>query len=99
MNSSDITEFDCVHVGDFCAVNTNAALQTHLYEDRVMKVGEVRLGRGVAVGAGSTVLYDTEIGDYARIGLLTIVMKGEGIPPHGVWHGAPAQPDTGPARR
>ncbi len=34
-------------------------------------------GKGVAVGAGSTVLYDTHVGDYARLGPLTLVMKGE----------------------
>jgi non-ribosomal peptide synthetase-like protein len=51
------------------------ALQTHLYEDRVMKVGRVRLGRGVVVGANSTVLYDSHIGDYAHLRPLTVVMK------------------------
>ncbi|GAC1335817.1 MAG: hypothetical protein NVSMB26_21200 [Beijerinckiaceae bacterium] len=88
----DITEFDCVTVGDFCAINAGSALQTHLYEDRVMKVGRVRVGNGVCVGAGSTVLYDTEVGDYARLGPLTVVMKGESIPAHTEWVGAPAVP-------
>lgn len=92
MDMTDITEFDCVTVGDFCAINGLAALQTHLYEDRVMKVGRVTLGRGVTVGAGSTVLYDTHVGDYARLGPLTLVMKGESIPPHTQWHGSPAEP-------
>ena len=91
MDTTDITEFDCIDVGDFCVINSLSALQTHLYEDRVMKVGRVKLGRGVSVGSGSTVLYDTHIGDYARIGKLTIVMKGEAIPAHGEWEGAPAQ--------
>ena len=77
LDMTDITEFDCVKVGDYCALNMVCALQTHLYEDRVMKVGRVELGRGVTVGAGSTVLYDTHIGDYARLGPLTVVMKGE----------------------
>jgi serine acetyltransferase len=57
-----------------------------------MKVGRVRLGSGVTVGAGSTVLYDSHIGDYARLGPLTIVMKGESIPAHTEWCGAPAVP-------
>ena len=89
---TDITEFDCVEVGDFCNLNSLCALQTHLYEDRVMKVGRVKLGSGVTVGAGSTVLYDSHVGDYARLGPLTIVMKGESIPAHTEWSGAPAQP-------
>jgi non-ribosomal peptide synthetase-like protein len=91
MDTTDITEFDCVSVGDFSVVNSLSALQTHLYEDRVMKVGRVKVGRGVSIGSGSTVLYDTDIGDFARIGQLTIVMKGEAIPAHSEWEGAPAQ--------
>lgn len=92
MDTTDITEFDCVKVGDFCAVNALSALQTHLYEDRLMKVGRVNVGTGVTIGAGSTVLYDTQVGDFARLGPLTLVMKGEGIPAHSEWAGAPAEP-------
>ena len=91
MDTTDITEFDCIEVGDFCAINSLSALQTHLYEDRVMKVGRVKLSPGVSIGSGSTVLYDTHVGEFARIGMLTIVMKGESIPAHGEWEGAPAQ--------
>ena len=92
MDSVDITEFDCIEVGDFTVINFDGDMQTHLYEDRVMKIGRVTLGRGVTVGSGTTVLYDTKIGDFARLGPLTIVMKGEEIPPHSHWQGAPAQP-------
>jgi non-ribosomal peptide synthetase-like protein len=94
MDTTDITEFDCVSVGSFTSINSLAALQTHLYEDRVMKVGRVHVGSGVTVGAGSTVLYDTRVGDFARLGPLTVVMKGEHIPAHSEWIGAPAQPMT-----
>jgi non-ribosomal peptide synthetase-like protein len=94
MDTTDITEFDCIDVGDFCAINSLSALQTHLYEDRVMKVGRVKLSPGVTIGSGSTVLYDTHVGEFARIGMLTIVMKGESIPAHGEWEGAPAQTAT-----
>ncbi|MBV9517846.1 MAG: amino acid adenylation domain-containing protein [Hyphomicrobiales bacterium] len=90
--TTDITEFDCIDVGDFCAINDNSALQTHLYEDRLMKIGRIKLGRGVTVGAGSTVLYDTRVEDHVRLGPLTVVMKGEGIPANSAWGGAPAQP-------
>ncbi|GJD53557.1 D-alanine--D-alanyl carrier protein ligase [Methylobacterium crusticola] len=92
MLSADITEFDCVSIGDFASVNRMSALQTHLYEDRVMKVGRVEIGRGVSVGAFATVLYDTQVGDYAQLRPLTIVMKGEAIPANSRWEGAPAVP-------
>jgi non-ribosomal peptide synthetase-like protein len=90
MDTTDITEFDCVTIGDHTVINATAALQTHLYEDRLMKVGRVNVGQGVTIGCTATVLYDTHIGDFARIGPLTIVMKGEDLPPHTAWHGAPA---------
>ncbi|TXN79781.1 Pls/PosA family non-ribosomal peptide synthetase [Methylobacterium sp. WL8] len=101
MLTTDITEFDCVTIGDFATINRTAALQTHLYEDRIMKVGRVVIGRGVSVGAFSTVLYDTKVGDYARLRPLTIVMKGESIPAHSEWEGAPAVPvvQTAPSDR
>ena len=89
---TDITEFDCVKVGDHCTLNMSGCLQTHLYEDRVMKVGRVEIGNGVSIGAYTTVLYDSKVNDYARLGPLTLVMKGEHIPPHTLWAGAPAQP-------
>ena len=92
MDMTDITEFDCVKVGDYAVLNALSALQTHLYEDRVMKVGRVNVDAGVTVGAGSTVLYDTHVGRFARLGPLTVIMKGEAIPANTEWIGAPAQP-------
>jgi non-ribosomal peptide synthetase-like protein len=92
MDMTDLTEFDCVKVGDYCALNMGSALQTHLYEDRLMKIGSIDVGKGVTLGPGSTVLYDTHVGDYARLGPLTVVMKGETIPRASEWVGSPAEP-------
>ncbi|MCP8939068.1 amino acid adenylation domain-containing protein [Alsobacter sp. SYSU M60028] len=99
MDLTDLTEFDCVEIGDFCTLNMGACLQTHLYEDRVMKVGRVHVERGVHVGWDTTVLYDTHVGEFAQLDQLTVVMKGEFIPAHTRWAGAPAVPQgDAPAR-
>jgi non-ribosomal peptide synthetase-like protein len=98
MLTTDITEFDCVSIGDYATINRVSALQTHLYEDRIMKIGRVVVGRGVSVGSFATVLYDTKVGDYARLRPLTIVMKGESIPANTEWEGAPAVPVIHAAR-
>ena len=92
LDCTDLTEFDCVTIGDFCTIGDHGVLQTHLYEDRVMKVGRIELGRGVYIGTSTKVLYDTKIGDFARLGDLTVVMRGESIPAHTEWAGAPAMP-------
>ncbi len=92
MDWTDVTEFDCITLGDFCVINAHSCPQTHLYEDRVMKVGRIEIGRGATIGSGCTILYDTKIGEFARIEPLTLVMKGEQIPGHTMWQGAPAVP-------
>lgn len=94
MDSTDITEFDSVQIDDHAVVNNHACLQTHLYEDRLMKTGTIHVGEGAVIGAGSTVLYDTQIGEDAYLGPLTLVMKGEAIPPRSGFGGSPARPIT-----
>lgn len=94
MNSTDITEFDCVTIGDYSEMNALSCPQTHLFEDRVMKIDHVKIGKRVYVGPRSTVLYGAVIGDDARLGTLTLVMKGEFIPPGTSWRGCPAAPAT-----
>ncbi len=92
INSTDLTEFDCIRIGDFAAINMQAEIQTHLYEDRVMKVGRIDIGKGVTIASGTTILYDTKIEDFAQIGPLSLLMKGETIPAGTVWWGSPTQP-------
>lgn len=91
LNSTEITEFDLVDIGDDAAINFDATLQTHLFEDRVMKMSTVRIGERASVGSDSLVLYDTEIGAGAKLGDLSLLMKGEVLPPETAWVGIPAR--------
>ena len=92
INTTDLTEFDCVHIGDEAELNALSGPQTHLFEDRVMKIGLVRIGARVTVGVRSTILYDTQVGEGARLGPLTLVAKGERLPSATYWEGSPAVP-------
>jgi non-ribosomal peptide synthetase-like protein len=92
MDTTDITEFDCVHIGDHSELNALSCPQTHLFEDRVMKIDHVEIGDKVYIGPRSAVLYSARVGHNARIGPLTLVMKGEHIPNATSWHGLPAAP-------
>ena len=51
LNTTDLTEFDCVRIGDEAELNAWCGPQTHLFEDRVMKIGLVEIGARVTVGA------------------------------------------------
>lgn len=90
MDSTDITEFDCVTIGDDCVINALACPQTHLFEDRVMKIDQVILGNHVNLGPRSSVLYSAELADQVQLGPLSLVMKGEYLPANTTWRGCPA---------
>jgi non-ribosomal peptide synthetase-like protein len=91
-DTTDITEHDLVSIGDDCALNEKAGLQTHLFEDRVMKVAGVRIGRRATVGSLAIVLYDSLVEDDAQLGDLSVLMKGETLPAGTAWEGSPASP-------
>ncbi len=90
MDTTDITEFDCVSIGDYSEINALACPQTHLFEDRVMKIDHVSIGERVYMGPRSSVLYSAVVADGASLGALTLVMKGEFIPGNSSWRGCPA---------
>jgi len=92
MNTTDITEHDMVHIGDDTALNEDCGPQTHLFEDRVMKVGPVKIGKKCSIGARSIILYDSEIGDNVNIEALSLVMKGENLQSSSSWGGSPVKP-------
>nr|MBA3938371.1 peptide synthetase [Planctomycetota bacterium] len=96
LNTTDITEFDCVEIGAGAELNDDCGPQTHLFEDRVMKIGQVRIGNGAVIGVRTTILYDSEIGARVRLGPLTLVSKGERLPEGTAWEGSPAAPTAGP---
>ncbi|KAJ3377771.1 Nonribosomal peptide synthetase 4 [Lobulomyces angularis] len=88
-DSFDVTEHDLVEIGDEAIIGPNVTLQSHLFEDRVMKCGKVRIGARANLGTRVTVLYDTSIGDDADVGPLSLVMKGEQIAAKTKWAGLP----------
>ncbi|MEO7412454.1 MAG: hypothetical protein ABIZ81_03785 [Opitutaceae bacterium] len=92
LNTTDLTELDCVRLGDESELNAFFGPQTHLFEDRVMKIGVVDIGARVTVGARSTILYHSTVGDDVRLGPLTLVAKGERLPAGTRWTGSPASP-------
>jgi non-ribosomal peptide synthetase-like protein len=92
LDTTDITEYDCVQIGDHAELNSFCGPQTHLFEDRIMKIGNVIIGDRVTISARSIILYHAEVGHDAYLGPLTLVMKGEQIPPSSAWTGSPAVP-------
>jgi serine acetyltransferase len=57
-----------------------------------MKIDHVTIGQRVYMGPRSSVLYSAVVADNAKLGALTLVMKGEFIPGASSWRGCPAAP-------
>jgi non-ribosomal peptide synthetase-like protein len=98
IDTTHLTEFDLVSIGDDAAIGAGASLQTHLFEDRVMKMSELTVEPGASVGARSVVLYDAVVAERCAVGSLSLVMKGEELVPATRWAGIPAQPRPGTFR-
>ncbi|EME39875.1 hypothetical protein DOTSEDRAFT_37922 [Dothistroma septosporum NZE10] len=88
----DITEYDCVTIGDEAMVNKACGAQTHLFEDRIMKIGRVHFGSRSCMKPYSICLPGSTVSDNAQLGSLSLVMKGETLPESTAWEGAPVVP-------
>ena len=91
METICLTEYDLISIGDRACFGADATLQTHLFEDRVMKMSTVDVGPGCSVGTDAVVLYDTRMEAGAVLGDLSLLMKGETLPAGTHWQGSPAQ--------
>ncbi|MFG3229967.1 Pls/PosA family non-ribosomal peptide synthetase [Kitasatospora sp. NPDC048194] len=99
-----LPESDLVTVEAGASVNRGTVLQTHLFHDRVMRLGPVHLGAGSTTGPHSIVLLDSELGAGTTVGPACLVMRGEHLPDATRWLGNPvaawnADPTPPPGRR
>ncbi|MGW2873116.1 Pls/PosA family non-ribosomal peptide synthetase [Kitasatospora sp. NPDC001225] len=84
-----LPETDLVTVEAGASVNRGTVLQTHLFHDRVMRLGPVHLAAGSTTGPHSIVLLNASLGAGSTVGPASLVMRGENVPGGGRWLGNP----------
>jgi hypothetical protein len=87
-----LPEADLVLLGNGVSVNRGCVLQTHLFHDRVMRLGTVDLDHGATMGPHSVILPAASIGADATVGPSSLVMRGEHVPAGTRWAGNPIAP-------
>jgi non-ribosomal peptide synthetase-like protein len=87
-----VTEFDVVAIGDGCSINRGACIETHLFHDRVLRIGPTEMGAGSTLGPTSAILPDTKLGAGCVVGGRSVVLRGEELPAGTRWHGSPVVP-------
>jgi non-ribosomal peptide synthetase-like protein len=65
--------------------------QAHSFEDRVLKIDRLRIGRGATVGPNAVVFYAVDIGDRAWVGPHSVVMKRDVLEADGRYLGCPTR--------
>ena len=91
MDTTSLTEFDLITIGDDVCLNQDSVVQTHLFEDREMKTDRIAIGDGVSVGSRAIVLYDSAVHAGTTLDDLSLVMRGESLPADGTFRGVPAR--------
>jgi non-ribosomal peptide synthetase-like protein len=84
---AQVVDPDMLDLGDDATVQ--ALFQAHTFEDRVLKLGRVRVRAGATVGAGAVLLYGADVGEGARVEPHGVVMKGERLLPGRTYAGSP----------
>ncbi len=101
IDTTGFLEWDLVEVGDRACLMEDCIVQTHLFEDRVLKASRLRIGNDCSIGPASVVLYDSTMEDGSRLDGLSLLMKGETLPAGTAWAGIPAawqDPSRKPAK-
>ncbi len=89
--TTQITEFDLINISDDVALNDNCTMQTHLFEDRVMKMSYVTIKDNSSVGGMAVVLYDSVMEKNSILEALSVLMKNETLPADNRFIGVPAE--------
>ena len=84
-------EFDLVEICDHAQLNHDVVVQNHLFEDRIFKSSHLVIGDNCHAGNMSVILYDSRMGAGSSIGSLSLLMKGESLPPETHWEGIPVR--------
>jgi non-ribosomal peptide synthetase-like protein len=84
---TQVVDPDLIAIGDGATVH--AMFQAHTFEDRVLKLGPVRIGAGATLGPGTVPLYDVTVGAGTAVAAHSVIMKGETLVAQTAYEGVP----------
>ncbi|WP_188646041.1 acyltransferase [Marinithermofilum abyssi] len=85
----DVLHPQRIYIGDNSILGYNTTVLTHEYLVEEYRLGDVRIGNNVMVGANSTILPGVTIGDHAVVGAGSLVNAD--VPPYAFVAGCPAR--------
>jgi non-ribosomal peptide synthetase-like protein len=94
---AQVVDPDMIQIDDEATVH--ALFQAHTFEDRVLKIDVVRIGRRANVANGVVLFYGANIGEDASVAPGSVVMKHEQLPAGRAYEGCPVRPVGSAERR
>ena len=85
---AQVVDPDMIEIEDDATVH--AMFQAHSFEDRVLKIDRVRIGRRATVASGVVLFYGADVGDGASVAAQSVIMKHERLLPHQRYEGCPS---------
>lgn len=85
----DIFFPELIEIGDNCIIGYGTTVLAHEFLHKEWRVGKVRVGRNVLIGANSTILAGVTIGDNSVISACSLVNSD--VPPNSFYAGVPAR--------
>ncbi len=92
--SAQVVDPDMLEFGDYSTIS--AMFQAHTFEDRVLKIDTVVVGKYATLGAATVPLYGAVIGDNTLVTPHGVVMKQELLLPNIIYEGAPTRAQVAP---
>ncbi|MDA0802996.1 MAG: amino acid adenylation domain-containing protein [Planctomycetota bacterium] len=89
-NAGEVVDPDQIEYDDHATVA--GLIQAHTFEDRLLKVDRVRIGRGATLGEHALLMAGASLGDHAIAHPGALLLKGESIANHAVVAGSPSVP-------
>jgi non-ribosomal peptide synthetase-like protein len=86
---SQVVDPDMITIED--GATASPMFQAHTFEDRVLKVDHVRIGKGATVSHGTVPLYGAVVGERTRVGPHSVIMKQEHLLPALDYQGVPTR--------
>jgi non-ribosomal peptide synthetase-like protein len=86
---AQVVDPDMLDIGDGATVS--AMFQAHTFEDRVLKIGHIRVGAQCTLGVATVPLYGADIGAHAVVAPHSVIMKHEHLQPGLRYEGAPTR--------
>ena len=86
---AQVVDPDMITIEDGATASPN--FQAHTFEDRVLKVDHVRIGKHATVRRGTVPLYGAVIGERTHVGPHSVIMKQEHLLPGKRYQGIPTR--------